>query len=58
MQDERPVPFLGLPPFFQPLSTFKVLKDTRFTSGFLRYALRAALCAFKIAPVDFVAGMT
>jgi len=30
MQDERPVPFLDLSPFFQPISTFKVLKDTRF----------------------------
>jgi hypothetical protein len=30
MQDERPVPFLDLSPFFPPISTFKVLKDTRF----------------------------
>ena len=32
--------------------------DTCVTPGFLPSALRAALRAFKIAPGDFVAGMT
>jgi len=32
--------------------------DSRFTTGLLPFVLRAALCAFKIAPGDFVAGMT
>jgi len=35
----------------------KTLDDACVTSGFLPFALRAALRAFKIAPGDFVAGM-
>jgi len=56
----QPILYYGLPALRPSGRTSCVQNRSRrfCTMGFLPFALRAALRAFKIAPGDFVAGMT